>query len=72
MSTCISRECKKYNDCARAAINNPGVHTATDKANHKFIRMKSDGKYVEEYWCGEKGNYRLFEKVHKYGKERQD
>lgn len=71
MSTCYSRGCKKFNDCARASINNEGAHTATDKANMKFIRVNNNGKEIEEYWCGEKGNYRLFEKVKKHGRKKQ-
>ncbi len=63
MSVCISMRCKKFNQCARAAINNPGVHTATNKAEMAFVRADSSGLYVEEYWCGEKGNYRLFEEL---------
>ena len=56
MSVCISTDCKKYTECKRAAINNEGTHTATDKAQH--ISGNNNGK--DEYWCGEKGNYKLF------------
>jgi len=61
MTVCMSTTCEKYSDCAKAAINNWGTHTATDKANMSFVKTDSSGKYVEEYWCGKRGEYRLFE-----------
>lgn len=64
MSVCISTKCKKYDDCARAAVNNREIYVVADKASYTFIKLNNKGQYIQEYWCGEKGNYRLFIDIH--------
>ena len=72
MSVCSSIDCKMYFKCARASANNEGVYTAMNKAEWSFVTKDETGKYINKYWCGEKGNYRLFKPMNNAAKNVND
>ena len=57
MAVCSSVQCKKYKDCAKASINNEGIHTARCYHGATVFDMETQQTI---YLCGELGNYAGF------------
>lgn len=63
MSYCSSETCKKKYHCKRHIFNLPsGLYQTCDYSS--MASGSSEGKF--EYYCGEKGNYKLLEKIKFY------
>ena len=59
---CCSSHCKKYFDCQLADINNMG--TSIVENYHQFgSGTFTDNGCVIEYYCGELGDYKMFESI---------
>lgn len=62
---CCSKECKKRADCAVHCLNNfDGTYQIEDFENYGSCTM-SDKGIERDWWCGRRGNYKMFEPVSK-------
>ena len=59
---CCSDKCKKRFECAKADINNKGMHCVEDYYSFGSGTMTENGCEIE-HWCGEMGNYKMFEPI---------
>jgi len=66
MTTCCSLQCEKRHDCAKHCFNNVGNYPSEDyfTFGHGSISIKG---CVVEHWCGEFGDYKMFEPIEKIG-----
>ena len=62
MKTCCSSHCKKYFDCQLADINNEGMNVVEDYHEWGSGTYTDKGCVIEHY-CGELGNYKMFEPI---------
>ena len=60
MAVCCSFECKYFNKCIHASINNNGVHTARSYATQGSGDSHNN---ITEYYCGELGQYKEFKPI---------
>lgn len=65
---CCSDKCEKRFKCARADINNVGVYCVENFYSFGSGTFDSNGCQIE-YWCGELGNYKMFEPIEKETEE---
>ena len=61
---CCSDKCEKRFECARADINNEGMHCVENFYSFGTGTMTENGCEIE-HWCGELGNYKMFENKNK-------
>lgn len=61
---CCSDKCEKRFECARADINNAGMHYVENYYSFGTGTMTENGCEIE-HWCGELGNYKMFESIEK-------
>ena len=59
---CCSMNCKKRFECAKADINNKGVHCVEDYSSFGTGTCSDNGCEIDS-WCGEDGNYKMFEPI---------
>ena len=59
---CCSTKCEKRFECAKADINNDGVHYIEDFYSFGSGTFTDNGCKIEA-WCGEEGNYKMFEPI---------
>lgn len=59
---CCSMNCKKRFECARADINNKGTHYVEDYSSFGTGTYSDNGCEIE-HWCGENGDYKMFEPI---------
>lgn len=59
---CCSSHCKKYFDCQLADINNEGAHCVENWYSFGTGTFTDNGCEIE-HWCGELGNYKMFEPI---------
>lgn len=59
---CCSTNCEKRFECGRADINNVGMHYVEDYSSFGSGQFTDKGCIIES-WCGEQGNYKMFEPV---------
>ena len=64
MSTCCSLKCKKRFDCAKHCFNKVGTYPSEDYSTFGSGTITPDICTVN-YWCGELGNYKMFEPIEK-------
>lgn len=63
---CGSTNCKKYNICKRAVCEEENKqYYVTNWHDYGSGRYTDDGKIEEEWYCGERGNYAMFEPIKK-------
>lgn len=62
MTTCCSLQCEKKHDCAKHCFNNVGAYPSEDYSTFGSGSISNNGCTVE-YWCGELGNYKMFEPI---------
>lgn len=66
MKTVCCSDCERKFECAKHAINNNGVHFSEDYYNYGSYAY-SDNGFEIKYWCGNLGNYKMFEQIiHKW------
>ena len=63
---CCSSHCKKYFDCQLADINNEGMNIVENYHEWGSGTFTDEGCVIEHY-CGELGDYKMFEPVKKRG-----
>lgn len=63
---CCSNKCERRFECARADINNEGLHCVEDFSSFGAGTLTNNG-YEIEYWCGKEGNYKMFDPMDSYG-----
>ena len=63
---CCSSHCKKYLYCQLADINNEGMNFVNDYHEWGSGTFTDEGCVIEHY-CGELGDYKMFEPVKKRG-----
>lgn len=61
---CCSSHCKKYFDCQLADINNEDMNIVEDFHEWGSGTFTDEGCVIEHY-CGEQGNYKMFEPIEK-------
>ena len=61
-TVCCSYECGRRLECDKHAINNYGTNACHDFYGYGSGAITEDGCEVK-YWCGELGNYQLFEPI---------
>ena len=59
---CCSTKCEKRFECAKADINNEGTHCVEDFSSFGTGTFTDNGCEIE-HWCGEEGNYKMFEPI---------
>lgn len=59
---CCSDKCEKRFECARVNINNEGTHFVENFYSFGTGTFADNGCKVK-YWCGELGNYKMFEPI---------
>lgn len=59
---CCSSHCKKYFDCQLADINNEGINIVNNYHEWGSGTFTDEGCVIE-HWCGELGNYKMFEPI---------
>lgn len=64
MTTCCSLQCEKKHDCAKHCFNNVGTYPSEDYFTFGHGSISSEGCVVE-HWCGELGDYKMFEPIEK-------
>lgn len=64
MTTCCSTRCEKRYECNKHCFNNVGSYTSEDFYTFGTGSISSEG-CKEEHWCGELGNYKMFEPIKK-------
>lgn len=64
MTTCCSMKCEKRWNCAKHCFNNVGEYPSEDYFTFGSGSISSNGCKVN-YWCGELGNYKMFENKNK-------
>lgn len=64
MTTCCSLKCKKRYDCAKHCFNKVGTYPSEDYSTFGSGTITPDICTVN-YWCGELGNYKMFEPIEK-------
>lgn len=62
---CCSTRCEKRFECGRADINNVGMHYVEDYSSFGSGRYTDEGCIIES-WCGEQGDYKMFEPLPNY------
>ena len=62
MTSCCSLQCEKKYDCAKHCFNKVGTHPSEDYSTFGHDSISKDGCTVK-YWCGELGDYKMFEPV---------
>lgn len=68
MKTVCCSNCERQFECAKHAINNNGVNFSEDYYNYGSYSYRGNG-YEVKYWCGELGDYKMFEQIaHKWNK----
>lgn len=65
---CCSSHCKKYFDCQLADINNEGVNYVNNYHEWGSGTYTDEGCVIEHY-CGELGDYKMFEPIEKINME---
>ena len=60
---CCSSECERYLECELADINHVGLHTVEPFLLYGSGTFSDHGECVIEHWCGELGNWKMFEPV---------
>ena len=63
MTTCCSSKCEKKYYCAKHCFNNVGTFHSEDFYSYGDHAEAVDGCVYEEYWCGELGEYKMFEPI---------
>lgn len=63
---CCSSHCKRYFDCQLADINNEGMNIVNNYHEWGSGTFTDEGCVIEHY-CGELGDYKMFEPVKKRG-----
>lgn len=63
---CCSITCEKRFECGRAGINNIGTYYVEDYSRFGTGTFTDNGCEIE-HWCGEEGDYKMFEPVKKRG-----
>ena len=61
---CCSVTCEKRFECGRADINNIGTYCVEDYSRFGTGTFTDNGCEIE-HWCGEEGNYKMFEPIEK-------
>ena len=61
---CCSSHCKKYFDCQLADINNEGMNIVENYHEWGSCTYTDEGCVIEHY-CGELGDYKMFEPIEK-------
>ena len=64
MTTCCSLKCEKRFDCAKHCFNKVGTYPSEDYYSFGHGSISNEDCTVE-YWCGELGNYKMFEPIEK-------
>lgn len=64
MTTCCSSQCEKRHDCVKHCFNNIGTYPSEDYFTFGYGSISSKG-CTSEYWCGELGDYKMFEPIEK-------
>lgn len=59
---CCSDACDKRIECGRHMMNNMGTHYVENFYSFGSARY-TDGSCEIEYWCGELGDYKMFETI---------
>ena len=59
---CCSNKCEKRLECARADINNEGMHCVEDFYSFGTGTITENGCEVD-HWCGELDNYKMFKPI---------
>ena len=59
---CCSNTCKKRFECNRSSINHIGAYLVEDWSSFGSGFL-SNNECKVEYWCGELGNYKMFEPI---------
>lgn len=59
---CCSSHCKRYFDCQLADINNEGMNIVENYHEWGSGTYTDEGCVIEHY-CGELGNYKMFEPI---------
>lgn len=59
---CCSITCEKRFECGRADINNIGTYYVEDYSRFGTGTFTDNGCEIE-HWCGELGNYKMFEPI---------
>ena len=62
MATCCSIKCEKRYDCAKHCLNKVGTYPSEDYSTFGSGTITPD-VYTVNNWCGELGNYKMFEQV---------
>ena len=65
---CCSDSCKERFKCKRSYINNSGTHYVEDYSSFGTATYTDNGCEVE-HWCGEQGDYKMFEPINRVSKE---
>jgi hypothetical protein len=60
---CCSSHCKKYFDCQLADINNEGINIVENYHEWGSGTFTTDEGCVIEHYCGELGDYKMFEQL---------
>lgn len=62
MTTCCSLQCEKRHNCAKHCFNKVGTYPSEDYSTFGHGSISNEDCIVE-YWCGELGNYKMFEPI---------
>ena len=71
MTTCCSLQCEKKYDCAKHCFNVVGAYPSEDYSTFGSGSISNKGCKVN-YWCGEFGDYKMFELVKKQEDTKDD
>jgi hypothetical protein len=59
---CCSDNCKRKSDCGLHCSNNFGTHQIEDFSCYGSSGISTKG-VTEDWWCGELGNYKMFQPI---------
>ena len=59
---CCSDNCKRKSDCGLHCSNNSGAHQIEDFSCYGSSGISTEG-VTEDWWCGELGNYKMFQPI---------
>ena len=59
---CCSDKCEKRFECAKADINNRGIHCVEDFYSFGTGAFTDNGCEIV-HWCGEAGNWKMFDPI---------
>ena len=62
MSVCITTNCKRYKECVHT-VQHYEIEDAVSYGTYANCYFDKNGKLIEDSWCGEKGNYKMFKPI---------